>query len=153
VTPGTRLALLLTLLLTAAFALAACGGDSKEDFANDADEICKEGEDKLDDVDRPSSTDEIPEYADETIEIAEDTKGELEDLDPPSEVEDDWNKYLDNVDEGIELIEDLGAAAERGDEEAVQELAQGDASDELEEENEEIADEIGLEQCGRSDDS
>jgi hypothetical protein len=148
---GARLSLLALLLLSAVFALAACGGDSKEDFANDADEICKEAEEKIDDVDDPQTTEEIPAYVDETVEIAEDTKSELEDLDPPSEVEDDWNSYLDNVDEGIELIEELGAAAERGDDQAVQELSQGEQQDRLNEENEELADEIGLDQCGRED--
>jgi hypothetical protein len=141
------------LLLAAAFAFAACGGDSKEDFAKEADEICKEGEEKIEDLDEPSDLEGFAEFADESVAIAEDTKGELEDLDPPGDVEDDWNRYLDNVDEGIELIQDAGEAAEADDQERFNEIVQSDASDELEEENEEIADEIGFDQCGRGDSS
>jgi hypothetical protein len=144
-----RLPLLLMLLLAAVFALSACGGDDTEDFANDADEICQEGTEELEDLDRPGSLDEWPEFAEDAVEIAEDTKADLEDLDPPGEVEDDWNRYLDNVDEGIELIEETSDAAEAGDEERFNELIRGDRQQELEDENEEIADEIGLEDCGR----
>lgn len=142
---------LLLLALCAALAVGACGGESKEDFANDADEICKDAEEQIDDLDQPQDLDEFADFADESLDIAEETKGELEDLDPPGEVEDDWNRYLDNVDEGIELIEDARDAAEANDQTEFNEIINGDRSDELEEENEEIADEIGLEQCGRED--
>jgi hypothetical protein len=151
VKPAGRLSLLLMLLLAAVFALSACGGDDNDDFVSDADDICKEAEDKIDEIDRPSSVDEIPGYVDEVNEIADDTKADLEDLDPPSDVEDDWNNYLDNVDEGIELLNELSDAAEQGDEQAVQELSEGERADELQQENEEIAEDIGFEQCGRED--
>jgi hypothetical protein len=150
VRPAARLPLLLALLLAAAFAIAACGGESKEDFANDADAICKEADEKLDDVDRPSTNDEIPEFLNETLEIAEDTKADLEDLDPPDDVEDDWNSYLDNVDEGIELVEDARDAAEEGDSERASQILNGDEQQELEEENDQLAEDIGLEDCAES---
>ena len=113
------LPLLLVLLLAAVFTLAACGGESKEDFISDADAICRDAEEKTDDVEDPQDVEDIPEWADELIDIAEESKGELEDLDPPSDVEDDFNTYLDNIDEGIELIEDVKDAADAGDEDQV----------------------------------
>jgi hypothetical protein len=151
VKPAGRLSLLLMLLLAAVFALSACGGDDKDDFVSDADDICKEAEDKVDELDRPSTVDEVPAYVDEANEIGEDTKAELEDLDPPTDVEDDFNNFLDNVDEGIELLEELKAAAERGDEQAIAEFDDDPRVNELNEENEQIAEDIGFEQCGRED--
>jgi hypothetical protein len=152
---AARVPFLLGLLLAAVFALAACGGESKEDFISDADAICKDAEEKTDELEDPQNVEEVPEWADEVLDIAEESQGELEDLDPPSEVEDDFNTYLDNIDEGIELFEEVRDAGEAGDEERVQELLTSDEIEELDDENEELAKDIGFNDCGQegSDDN
>jgi hypothetical protein len=147
--PSLRLAALLLLLASLSFALVACGGDDKEDFVNEGNDICKEANEKVDDIDEPQNVDEVDEYADEILEVGEDTKSQFEDLDPPDEFQDDFDAYLDNVDEGLELIEELRDAGEAGDEARVEEILEGDELQDLDDEQEELARDMDLDDCAQ----
>jgi hypothetical protein len=154
-----RFFVLAIVVLAFGGVLAACGGDddgnggggelSKDEFIEQADEICAEAEAKSDAVDDPRTAEGYVGWSDEQIEIGEETKAELEDLEPPSDVEDDFGSYLENVDETIALLEEIRTAAEAGDEDELRELLTGDEASQIRDENRELADDIGFEDCGR----
>jgi hypothetical protein len=149
----SRLLLLVALALACTGALAACGGDdepSKDEFIEQADEICTDADEQLEDIEEPSTNDEIPRYLEEVLELSENVLSDFEDLEAPSEVEDDWNEYLDNSGEGIELLEEARDQAEDGDAEAARETLTGSEADELEEKEDELAEDIGFEECGKN---
>jgi hypothetical protein len=144
--------LILVLTLTCGVALAACGGDdepSKDEFVEQADEICRDADQQLEDIDQPSTDDEIAGYLDEVLELSDEVQGDLEDLDAPEDVQEDWDAYLDNTREGIEVLEEARDQAEGGDADAARETLTGSQADELEEEQEQLADDIGFEECGK----
>ena len=148
--PRAALSAVLLLLVCAVFALAACGGDDKEEFISDADEICKNANEDLENIDEPTTDEELAPYLNEALDLAEDVQGDLEDLDPPDDVQDDWDQYLENTQEGLDIIEDARDQAEAGDTDTAQETLQSDEVEQLDEENEELANDIGLEECGES---
>jgi hypothetical protein len=127
----TRLApVLLTLV---AFAAASCDGDdapSQEEFAEQADEICREAEQSLDDVaeeaDRPE---DIVEAIDEVIDEARDTVAALADLErPEGEAGETAEQFVDATraeiqDVGIPGLEELRGAVESEDRGAIKEAA------------------------------
>src|SRR3712207_6005331 len=140
--PRAYISTVLLLLVCAVFALAACGGDddddgpSKDEFVEQADEICKNANEDLEAIEEPSTDDELVSYLNEALDLAEEVQGDLEDVEPPDDVQDDWDKYLENTQEGLDIIEEARDQAEGGDTDAATETLQGDEIDELDEENE-----------------
>ena len=128
----TRLASILLCVL--AFGLAACGGDdapSKEDFAERANEICREAERALDNVGQEAeSPDEIADAVDRVIEESRNAVDELADLERPEGSDGETAERFVNAtreeieDEGIPALEDLRDAVRSEDPEAAQEAAQ-----------------------------
>ena len=157
--PGmTRLAPILLSLL--AFAIASCGGDddddgapSQADFAQRANEICRQAEASLEKVGENAETpQDIVEAVDRVIEESRDAVDQLADLDSPEgqagqtaeEFVEATRKEIE--DEGIPALEDLRQAIESGDQEAVAEAAARlqnvDSSD-----SNRAAQEIGADEC------
>ena len=127
----TRLApILLTLL---AFAAASCNGDdapSQEEFAAQANEICREAEQSLENLaEEAQSREDIPKAIDRVIEESRETIDELDDLDrPEGDAGARAEQFVDATrteiqDEGIPALEDLRGAVESEDQEAIQEAA------------------------------
>jgi hypothetical protein len=134
----TRLAPILVVLL--AFAAASCNGDdapsqedeapSRAEYADRANEICREAEQSLEDVaegaDEPA---DIVRAIDDLIEESRDTVAELADLErPEGEGGDRAERFVDATraeihDEGIPALEDLRRAVESEDREEIQEAA------------------------------
>jgi hypothetical protein len=127
----TRLAPLLIILL--AFAAASCDGDdapSQEEFAEQANEICRETEQTLEDVaEGAEGPEDIVEAIDELIEESRNAVAQLEDLErPEGEAGETAERFLDATrteihDEGIPALEELRGAVEREDQGAIQEAA------------------------------
>src|SRR5688500_522346 len=130
-------------------AAAGCGGGgdrlTQEEFASQANAICQDFEQKIDDLGAPENLDDIEGFADEAAEIAGDGRDELADLNPPEDLEADYDRLLETLDEAIENIERIGDAAADGDEAEVQRIAEeGEAEDE---DSDRLARELGLDDC------
>jgi hypothetical protein len=150
-----RLAAGLALLSAALIALAGCGGGtSKEDFAKEADEICKDVEEKIEKIGQGGtrSVEQAGKQLDEVKKESQDGVKRLSDLDKPSG--DDGEKaeeFVDTLDkelndQAIPALEELAAAVRKRDRkaagEAVKKLQslQNTRSDEL-------ARDIGAREC------
>jgi hypothetical protein len=130
----TRLAPILLSLL--AFAIASCGGDdddapSQQDFAEQANAICRETEQSLDDVAQGAETpEEIADAVDRVIEESRNVVDELADLErPEGEAGQRAQDFVDATrreiqDVGIPALEQLREALESRDQAAAQEAAQ-----------------------------
>jgi hypothetical protein len=127
----TRLAPILLSLL--ALAVASCSGDdppSQEDFADQANEICREAEQSLENVaEGADAPEDIVEAIDEVIEESRKAVDELEDLErPEGEAGETAEQFVDATrmeiqDEGIPALEELRGAIEREDQGEIQEAA------------------------------
>ncbi len=154
----TRLA--LTLLSLLAVAIASCGGDddgdeapSQADFAQRANEICREAQQSLDDVGENAETpQDIVEAVDRVIEASRDAVDELGDLERPEgtagqtaeEFVEVTRKEMEN--QGIPALEDLRGAIESADQEAVRKAALRLQNIDSSESNR-VAREIGADAC------
>jgi hypothetical protein len=121
------------LLCVLAFAVASCGGGddapSQEEFADRANEICREAEQSLENVGEEARTpEEIVPAVDRVIDELRDAVDRLGDLERPDgeageRAEEFVNATRTQIEEGIPVLEDLRAALESGDQEAAQEAA------------------------------
>lgn len=130
-------------------ALAACGGGddglSREEFVSEADSICAEYDQRVEEIDDPQSLDDVERYADEAKPVIEDGMAELRALEPPDELQEQWDDYMASSEESLDYLDELREAAASGDEARIQEIAQ-----EVSEKNEDadrLAQDIGLQDC------
>jgi hypothetical protein len=140
-----------SLLLVLGLA-AGCGGDNGEslstaEFREQADALCAKSYERVDAVGPPpGSLDELVDYADEWIPLVEESHEEPRKLEPPDELAETWNHALDLNDETLELIRDLRAAAEAGDQDRAEVLVKQIQSKDAEIGR--LAREVGLDVCG-----
>ena len=128
----TRLAPILLSLL--ALTVASCDGDdapSQRDFAEQANEICRNAKQSLKDVaEGAQSPDEIVKAIDRVIEESRDTVDDLADLQrPEGEAGERAERFVDATrreieGEGIAALEELREAVESRDQEAAQRVAE-----------------------------
>lgn len=132
----TRLAPVLLSLL--AFTIASCGGgddDGEEaptraDFAQRANEICRQAEQALNNVGESAETpQDIVDAVDQVIEASRGAVDELADLErPEGQAGQKADEFVEATrkeieDEGIPALEELRGAIESGDQTAVQDAA------------------------------
>jgi uncharacterized protein YpuA (DUF1002 family) len=136
---------LLTLALAVALVAGCGGGDddsggsgaktlSQDEFVSQANQICREGSEKInsktqeiqDKIQQAKSADE---QQDAVADVLEDTAKEydpylerLGNLKPPSDLEADWRKFLDGVNQAFDLIPDLADATRDGDRDKLSQL-------------------------------
>jgi hypothetical protein len=128
----TRLAPILLVLI--AFAALSCNGDeapSQEEYAEQANEICREAKDSLENLgEEARNRDDVPGAINRVIEEARQTVDELADLElPEGDAAERAERFVDATraeiqGTGIPALEDLRRAFERGDQEALQEAIQ-----------------------------
>ena len=127
----TRLAAILLTLL--AFAAASCNGDdppSQDEFAGQANGICRQAEQSLENLaEEVESREEIPEAIDRVIKEARQTVDELDDLErPEGEAGETAEQFVNATrteiqDVGIPALEELRGAVESDDRGAIREAA------------------------------
>lgn len=138
--------------LTGAMGLAAagCGGGdgrlTREELIEEADAICAEFDQEIDDVEEPQSVEDIERYVQEIRPIVEEGTDELDELQPPEELEEEYDDWVAETRAGVDRFDELEEAAAAGDEQRIQEALQ-DAG-EGGEEADRLADEIGFQDCG-----
>ena len=144
-----------TLSVTGAFLAAGCGGDgggggealSPEEFRQEADRICAEFEGRLNDVEPPSSPDDIQRFVNEAVPIIEDGTEQLNSLEPPSEFQDEWDRITEINDENLDTIRAVRDALENEDLEEATRLMEEAGSSEAEADK--LARDLGLTKCGQ----
>jgi hypothetical protein len=135
---------LISATAAAAVALASgCGGDngggdslSAEEFRQQANAICQKYDEKIQAIGSPSSPADIPEFVSEGIPLLRQGIAELRALQPPADLQNDYDRMLDETEKAIPAAQKLAEAAKNNDaaavQEAIQEGQQADsASDDL----------------------
>jgi hypothetical protein len=130
---------------------AGCGGGgggdrlSKQEFQQQASAICKRYEAKIAALGSPASPGDIPQFVEKGIPVIQQGIAELRALRPPADLEDDYNRMLDETEKAIPAARKLADAAEKRDAAAVQEaIKEGNAADEA---SDRIATKLGLTEC------
>jgi hypothetical protein len=138
--------------LTGAMGLAAagCGGDggdrlTREELIEEADATCTEFDQRIDEIDEPESLDDIEAYVQEIRPIVEEGTDELDELQPPEELEDDYDRWIEETRSAIARFDELEEAAASGDEQRIQEVIQ--SVGEGGEEADRLAQELGFQDC------
>jgi hypothetical protein len=142
--PATSRVLVLAVLVLG----AGCGGDeglSREEFVSEAEAICDEFDQRVNEVDEPESPADVERYVNEVRPVVENGLNELRELQPPEEFQERWDVLMARNDEGLEALDDLAQAGANGDEARVQEIS--DDAARRDEESDRIALELGLEKC------
>jgi hypothetical protein len=142
--PATSRVLVLAVLVLG----AGCGGDeglSREEFVSEAEAICDEFDQRVNEVDEPESPADVERYVNEVRPVVENGLNELRELQPPEEFQERWDVLMARNDEGLEALDDLAQAGANGDEARVQEISEDAAR--RDEESDRIALELGLEKC------
>lgn len=134
----------------ALFAATACSGQglSKEEFIEQADEICREAEEATQDLEPPRTPQALGEFVDEAQRITGELLTDLRELGPPEEGEQAVENLLAKIEEAMDLLPEIKDAAENRDSGRIQEL--GVELQEASSEANEIARDYGLEACGRT---
>ncbi|HET9507878.1 MAG TPA: hypothetical protein VFO81_08030 [Gaiellaceae bacterium] len=111
-------ALLPALALAAAVAGCAGGGErlSREEFVEQATAICSRAEERVGALVQPENVEEVETYAREARAITEEGVSDLRELEPPEELEDGFERYLEQADEVVALLGELERSAAAGDE-------------------------------------
>ncbi len=119
--------------------LVGCGGgdgSSSETFVADANRICREGEEKIQEVTReqqdaagkPESLEQqrqtVATVLERTAEAYAPYLERLRALDPPSELDEGWTSFLDGVERAFDLIPDLADATRAGNRKRLTELSE-----------------------------
>lgn len=144
----SRAARIVVAAPLAAMILASCGGDplTKEDFLAQADAICAEAEERIEDLERPTNPEQIDGFVQQARELTENTLERLRELEPPEADADQIERMLDAIQRAVDQLPALAEAAKTNDTQAI-----ADASREVQEATEtsrEIASEYGFEKCG-----
>ena len=140
----------LGLALFLACFTAGCGGEgggrpSEEEFRQQANAICEKYDKKIQALGSPQSPADIPAYVQKGIPLLRQGIAELRALKPPAEVEDDYNRMLDETAKAIPAAEELADAAEKNDAAAVQDaIKEGQQADDA---SDELATKLKLDRC------
>jgi hypothetical protein len=119
-----RLALLVLLL-------AGCGGSggepSHEEFAAEANRICREGEANVTAIAEEvegAQPEQVADAIEETSREFEPVLQRLRDLEAPQDLRADWNAFLDDIGEAADLLGQVADAVRTGNQEEGAALAE-----------------------------
>ena len=161
----TRLLLVLTTVLAL---LAGCGGGddgdsgggdgpSREEFVADANEICRDGEEKIQEITsqgqqelQQASSDKqrrdaVGDLLEQTAEEYRPYLDRLNDLEAPEDLADDWSNFVDGITEAFDLIPELADATRENDKQKLSELTRKFSA--IAEETRPFAEGAGLDDC------
>jgi hypothetical protein len=118
----------------AVLALAGCGGDGSErlsqaEFRERGNAICAEYEKQIDELETPSSVEEIPPYVEKAAPIVEREIEELQALAAPSENQKAFDEMIAEAEKTLVAGRALSDAAEKNDDAAIEQaLNEGNAA-------------------------
>jgi hypothetical protein len=155
----SRILLAAATVPLAAAAISGCGpfaddggdggGTGEGDFVTTGDEICRDAQERVAEVQRdlPTSRQESALFAESLIDIFVREVGELQALDPPEDDREAFDRYLDAREEAIGFLRDGLEAAERNDPEAYADAQAEVAAGQVD--RAELARQAGLRECSR----
>ena len=138
--------------LAAAALAAGCGGGgggdrlTKEEYIQQADAICADATEQIDAIGEPQTLEDLAAMTKQAVAIAAAQLEKLRALVPPEEIEEQVNRAYDLLEQQNGVADEIAAAAEAGDAEKIQQLV--DEAAPLEQEGDDIAANIGLQECG-----
>ena len=138
--------------IAAAALAAACGGSggsdrlTKEEYIQEADAICADANQQINALGEPQDLEQLAAMSEQAVTIAEQQLAKLRALVPPEEIEEQVNRAYDLVEQQNGIAEEIAAAAKAGDADKIQQLV--DEAAPLEQEGDDIAANIGLQECG-----
>ena len=137
-------------LVTGLLVGTACsgGGLSKEEFIEQADAFCKEADEKTQELEQPTSPAALDDFVEQARAISIELLDDLRGLEPPEDDEETIDRMLTRIEEAVDLLPEIQEAARQQDSEEIARLGQELQS--TASEANEIAQEYGLEQCGRT---
>jgi hypothetical protein len=158
---------LLPIVAVCVAALTGCGGGddsggdgngpTREEFVADANRICREGEQRIDEISTDAqeqiasaeSAEErrqaVADVLEETVDAYRPYLDRLADLQAPGDIQDDWTGFVDDIREAFDLIPELGDATREGDREKLEELTS--RFTEIATDTRPFAERAGLEDC------
>lgn len=129
--------------------LAACSsGLSKEEYIEQADRICAEADAKTEDLEPPKNPAELEGFIEEANEVTSALLSDLRELEPPEEGRETIEQMLAKIEEAQSYLPQISEAARARDTQELGRIAQQLQS--AASEANELAQEYGLERCGRS---
>ncbi len=142
--------------LGAAALIAGCGGGSDsmsaDEFREQADAICAEGDERVATIPEPTTADQVAPSLEQALSVADDQLARLGELDPPDELQTAFDEAQDLNQQRRDLARQAVERIQNGEDPQV---VLRDVSPELERLQEEArakARELGLTICGREDD-
>jgi hypothetical protein len=152
-----RLGALAVLAIGAVALGAGCGGDdddgalSAEEFRSQADAVCASFDQRTEDIENPTSADEVQPFLEQNLDLQREQLEELQAITPPDDLADDWNEALGLLDDQIDDVQDVLDDIEGGADpvEAINEASEtlNDNTERLQE----LAGDLGLEECGNGE--
>ena len=151
-----RRAAVVTVILVLAGISAGCGGGgggggrlTRQELASRADRICAEADRKSDALGNPTTPEELAKWADDVGEIGDDFLADMRALSPPEDLQDDFDAYVDGLEEQLDRVAEIGDAADERDSARIRELVQ--ESVDAEEETDRLARRFGANECAEDD--
>ena len=146
----------LSVLALGVVALAAaCGGSDSgsgalepDELRKQADAVCAEAEEQLDALGEPTDPAEIPRYVAEARVLGATQLEKLEALEPPEELAQDYGQALELLSERQELIDGLSEEIAAGADPVAAIQSAPERIEEIDQELDALAREIGLTECG-----
>ncbi len=115
---------------------------SEDEFVEQFNDACTETDDDLEAIPDPESYEEVVELAGEATDIATDGIATLQEIVPPEDLADDVDELLSLLEDRVALNEDLIAAAEDEDDQALQDVI--DEGENIDEDIDGIAEDLGI---------
>lgn len=139
--------------IVAALALVTSGacsqGLTKEEFIEQADRICRQADEKTQDLEPPRTPEALDGFIGEAQAITEELLRRLRELEPPEGDADVIEQMTDRIESAMDTLPEIQTAAEERDVAEIDRLATR-LQEEAAEANR-IAQRYGLEECGRAD--
>jgi hypothetical protein len=145
---------LVGALAALTIATASCGGGSdtlsEDEYLDELQDLCLQVDGDLEDLGEPEDYRDLARLGEDAREIIEDGLADIQELVPPDDLEADHEDYVASIERTIDLTGDFIAAAEDEDEAELTDLSVEIEDEEAE--REEIAEDIGADDCIDDDD-
>jgi hypothetical protein len=129
---------------------AGCGGGdngglSESEFREEANAVCEDTLKEAKEIEAPASPEEIPDYVERLVPLVEGGLERLRALRPPADLQEDYDRMLEETEKAIDSADALTAAVGETDTARLQEaLAAGNAANRA---SDRLATKLGLDEC------